>query len=121
MYRSPHTIVHRDLAFDRMLRARGTDDVVALTEATNELQGLNFPRASKVRHVDPSRVAYPFLPGRLDYKLDAAVTRTRRAAKDPLTIDRMSSELYPEVPPRIDFVVGLNTRFNGRDPVVLVA
>ena len=121
MHRAPQTIAHRDIAMSMALRSHASSDTAALVEASNELQWLNLPKASKVpRVIDPRRVAYPFLPGRLDYSLDGAVTRTKRAAKDPPAIDRMSSEVYPERPPRVDFFLGRNTRFDGRDPVVLV-
>ena len=51
-----------------------------------------------------------------DARRNSGLTRTRKAATDPLTVDRMASEVYPAPPPlHLDpYTVGVATRTIGR-------
>jgi hypothetical protein len=125
MHRTPHMIVHRDLTMH--LDTPGTPGTGhtqrALVEASSDLRNL-YTVASKVPRgrVRPT-VAFPVVPGRVDASLTSLTTRTRRAARDPITsigFERTRSELYPEPAPFVPFLSGRNARLVGRDPVVLV-
>lgn len=123
MHRTPHAIMHRDQSMYLQGRA-GTERQSALVEASSDLRNLRTVLSKVPRgRVDPARQAYPVVPGRVDASLTAVATRTKRAAKDPVTaigFERTLSELYPDAAPFVPFIAGSNTRLVGRDPVVLV-
>lgn len=119
MHRAPQSVVHRD----HLENFRATAGV--MIDAQTELLGLRdiatkVPRA----RLEPSTYRKPLVPGRIDHSLQSFMTRTKRAAKDPVTsigFERTRSELYPQAPPRhVGVLLGQNSRFVGRDPVVLL-
>lgn len=124
MYRSPQSVMQRDLS---MHIGGGTaQERAALVDASSDLMGVSRSALSKMPrwlHTDTPPRAYPVLPGRVDFSLQAYVTRTRRAASSSKSFDRRSSELYPDPPPlkTWTFVDGAPTRLVGRDPLVLYA
>ena len=119
MYRAPQSVVHRD----QLENFRATAGVMA--DAQTELLGLrNVATKVPQGRLEASTYRKPLVPGRLDYTLQSYVTRTKRASKDPVTsigFERTRSELYPQAPPRhVAVLLGQNSRFAGRDPVVLL-
>jgi hypothetical protein len=119
MHRAPQSVVHRD----QLENFRATAGLLADTQS--ELQGLHT-LASKVpkARLEASVYRKPLVPGRLDYTLQSFMTRSKRSTKDPETrigFERTLSEVYPEAPPRdVRVLMGQNSRFVGRDPVVLL-
>lgn len=96
-----------------------------MVDAQTELLGLRnvatkVPRA----RLNASTYRKPLVPGRIDPFLDSYVTRSKRAAKDPVTtigFERTRSELYPQAAPQhVAVLLGQNSRFVGRDPVVIL-
>jgi hypothetical protein len=123
MYRSPHTIAYRDIAYSPAAARYGTN-VEILTEAGNRLMDYQRPTTLYPRYEvanGPTR-GVPMLPGRVDFHIAALQTRTKRAAKDQYTFDRRSSEKYPTPPPlkTLTFVSGAPTRLHGREDVILI-
>jgi hypothetical protein len=119
MHRAPQSVVHRD----QLENFRTTAGLMA--DAQTELMGLrNIATKVPRGRLEASTYRTPLVPGRLDYTLQSFVTRTKRAAKDPVTsigFERTRSELYPQAPPQhVSVLLGQNSRFVGRDPVVLV-
>lgn len=121
MYRSPQSIAQRDLAYLPAGDKHATN-LAVLTEAHTQLMGMGKPLSkfpTFERTKGPTR-AVPMLPGRLDFHIQAYLTRTKRAAKDTYSFDRRSSELYPQAAPMVNFVGGNATRLVGRDQIVLL-
>ena len=119
MYRAPQSAVHRD----QLENFRASAGV--MIDAQTELLGLrNIATKVPQGRLKASTYRTPLVPGRVDYSLQSFVTRSRRAAKDPVTsigFERTRSELYPQAPPQhVAVLLGQNSRFVGRDPVVLV-
>ena len=122
MHRSPHSVVHRDLTF-LPAASRYRTDLDVLTEASTSLFNMGRPLGKFPRFEWPGGPTrnVPMLPGRLDFHIQSRVTRTKRAAKDPYSFDRMASEKYPvPAPTHLKFVTGNATRLEGRDQVVLM-
>lgn len=91
-------------------------------ESLSALQNLGRP----VSRVTPPPSQIPWenpLPSQLDMSLDAQPTRTKKCCKNPLPVDRISSEEYPidakylKDVRRIYGVVGVPSRYDGRDPI----
>lgn len=97
------------------------DPLAALADASSQLRGLQR-RLSLADSPAWPLTTRGALPARLDDRLSASGTRARKSASDPPAADRMASETYPlSAPPRVDFVVGANSRHRGRDPTVVYA
>lgn len=47
-----------------------------------------------------------------------ALTRGKKSVLPPDAFNRFESEVYPVAPPRVDFYIGSNTRWIGREPQV---
>jgi len=47
------------------------------------------------------------------------LTRGKKSILPPQAFNRFESEVYPITPPVVDFVIGSNTRWIGREPTVV--
>lgn len=123
MYKSPQTIAYRDIAYTAAAQPSYQTRLEVLTEAGNNLMDYQRPVTKFPRFEvagGPTR-GVPMLPGRLDFHVQAYVTRTKKSGKDGYSFDRISSELYPEPPPlkTWTFVNGSATRLDGRNDTLL--
>lgn len=95
-----------------------TDELVALTEASNRLRDVHRHLSLVQRPAVPLPQFNP-MPSRIDDRLSGAFTKARKSVVNPLAPNRIVSELYPlPNPPFHPFVPGLNTRHIGRVPAV---
>lgn len=94
--------------------------IVALTESSNHLRDLRNKLRLVQRQATALPAANPVPPMLLDDRLGGTFTRTRKSFLVPMAPDRIRSEVYPiATPPHHDFKVGQNSRYLGRDPVVM--
>ena len=91
-------------------------------ESLSALQNLGRP----ISRVTPPPSQIPWenpLPSQLDMSRVIEPTRTKKCCKNPLPVDRISSEEYPidamylKDMRRIHGVFGVPSRYHGRDPV----
>lgn len=94
-------------------------------DSLSALQNLGKP-LSRVEG-PPSQIPWENpLPSALDMSLDVEWTRTKKCCKNPLPIDRISSEFYPidakylKDMRRTYGVFGAPSRYDGRDPIAYV-
>lgn len=96
--------------------------LAARADSLSALQNLGKP-VSKVA-LPPSQIPWENpMPSKLDMSLDMEPTRTKKCCKNPLPVDRISSEEYPidaaylKDLRRVQGVFGAPSRFDGREPI----
>lgn len=92
--------------------------VAAITEGSILLRNLQMLHKVQ-RSAPPLPVVNP-IPPQMDDRLSGAFTKHRKSMLSPFAPNRIASEWYPvSNPPMHEFVRGQNSRYLGRDPVVL--
>ena len=96
--------------------AVGADALAASSNALRDLQR----RLSKAQRPAAAIPVVSPVAMRVNDRFGAGVlTKGKKSVQPVEAIDRIASEVYPVVAPRVDFVMGSNTRLIGRDPRVL--
>lgn len=96
------------------------DSLDRLAQSSELLRNVSA-RLSLVQRPPPRMPELSPLPPRVDDRLNfRGVTRVKKSAMPPATLDRAASELYPFAAPRVDFLTGRPTRVDGRPDTVVI-
>lgn len=93
---------------------RQMDALVVSSEALRDAR----QALSRVQRAAPSLPGRNPVPPRLDDRVatwNGAWTKTRKSTWATPVMDRFRSEVYPAAPVRVDFVLGAQSRLDGRD------
>lgn len=93
-------------------------DLVTLVDSSNHLRNMQR-KLSLVQRQSTSVPQLNPLPPVIDDRMGFTFTKVRKSMAPPHAFNKFRSEVYPVAkPPVHQFVVGSNSRLQGRDPVV---
>jgi hypothetical protein len=96
-----------------------TRELAALVASSNHLLNLQMKLTKSHHQVSPGLPGLNAVQMRVDDRFSGGVlTRGKKSTLPPEAFDRFASEVYPMAAAAPDFVLGTNTRWIGREPVV---